>query len=55
MSFLKVYYGSPSERDLRVGDIIRKIEVYDARDLRHLDAQNLFSNADQTITLVIQR
>ncbi|XP_025417948.1 PDZ and LIM domain protein 3 isoform X2 [Sipha flava] len=51
----KVYYGSPSERDLRVGDIIRKIEVYDARDLRHSDAQNLFGNADQTITLVIQR
>ncbi|XP_022181146.1 PDZ and LIM domain protein 3 isoform X3 [Myzus persicae] len=51
----KVYARSPSESSLRVGDIVRKIEVYDARDLRHLDAQNLFGNADQSITLVIQR
>lgn len=51
----KVYARSPSESSLRVGDIVTKIEEYDARDLRHLDAQNLFGNADQSITLVIQR
>lgn len=51
----QVYAGSPSESNLRVGDIVKKIEVYDARDLRHLDAQNLFGNAEKSITLVIQR
>ncbi|XP_050431781.1 PDZ and LIM domain protein Zasp isoform X2 [Adelges cooleyi] len=50
----KVYAGTPCNQNLRVGDIIKKIEDYDARDLRHLDAQNLFSDAEK-ITLVIQR
>ncbi|VVC26390.1 Zasp-like motif,Regulator of chromosome condensation 1/beta-lactamase-inhibitor protein II,Domain [Cinara cedri] len=55
LTITKVNVASPSGGNLRVGDIIRKIEMYDARDLRHLDAQNLFGNADQSITLVIQR
>lgn len=40
---------------MRRGDIIKKIADYDARDLRHEDAQNLFRNAGNTISLVVQR
>ncbi|XP_050538006.1 PDZ and LIM domain protein 3 isoform X2 [Daktulosphaira vitifoliae] len=50
----KVYAGTVCDQKLRVGDIIKKVEDYDARDLRHIDAQNLFGNAEK-ITLVIQR
>lgn len=41
--------------EVRRGDIIKKIADYDARDLRHEDAQNLFRNAGNTISLVVQR
>ncbi|XP_069705248.1 uncharacterized protein Zasp66 isoform X5 [Periplaneta americana] len=53
-----VYYaqdGSPASGELRRGDIIKKISEYDARDLRHEDAQNLFKNASNSISLVVQR
>ncbi|KAJ9581369.1 hypothetical protein L9F63_023445 [Diploptera punctata] len=51
----RVQDGSPSSHELRRGDIIKKISVYDARDLRHEDAQNLFKSNENSISLVIQR
>ena len=37
------------------GDIITKVEDYDARDLRHEDAQMLFRTQDNKIRLVVRR
>lgn len=37
------------------GDVITKIESYDARDLTHHDAQRLFKQADTQIKLVVRR
>lgn len=37
------------------GDIVTKICDYDARDLTHLDAQNLFKSAVNSIPLVVHR
>lgn len=37
------------------GDVITKIEDYDARDIRHADAQMLFKNAGNDIRLVVHR
>ncbi|RVE52832.1 hypothetical protein evm_002489 [Chilo suppressalis] len=51
----KVTPGTPAGRELLRGDIIAKIDDYDARDLRHEDAQNLFKNAPNQIRVVIQR
>ncbi|XP_012538869.1 PDZ and LIM domain protein 3 isoform X2 [Monomorium pharaonis] len=39
---------------LQRGDMIKKIDDYDARDLRHVDAQNLLQNSE-TIKLVVER
>ncbi|XP_011169554.2 PDZ and LIM domain protein 3 isoform X5 [Solenopsis invicta] len=39
---------------LQRGDMIKKIDDYDARDVRHVDAQNLLQNSE-TIKLVIER
>ncbi|XP_049866101.1 uncharacterized protein LOC126366836 isoform X2 [Pectinophora gossypiella] len=47
--------GTPAGRELVRGDIIAKIDDYDARDLRHEDAQNLFKNANNQIRIVVQR
>ncbi|XP_022816727.1 uncharacterized protein LOC111349736 isoform X2 [Spodoptera litura] len=47
--------GTPAGKELVRGDIIAKIDDYDARDLRHEDAQNLFRNAPKQIKLVVQR
>ncbi|XP_041976124.1 PDZ and LIM domain protein 3 isoform X10 [Aricia agestis] len=47
--------GAPAGQSLLRGDIIAKIDDYDARDLRHEDAQNLFRNAPKQIKLVVQR
>ncbi len=47
--------GSPAEGELHRGDVIRKINEYDSRDLRHKDAQVLFRNAGNTIDLVVIR
>ncbi|KAK3922947.1 PDZ and LIM domain protein Zasp [Frankliniella fusca] len=47
--------GSPAEGELHRGDVIRKINEYDSRDLRHKDAQSLFRNAGNTIDLVVIR
>lgn len=51
----KVTPGTPAGRELVRGDIIAKIDDYDARDLRHEDAQNLFRNAQRQIKIVVQR
>ncbi|XP_034950548.1 PDZ and LIM domain protein 3 isoform X3 [Chelonus insularis] len=40
--------------DLRKGDVIKKIDDYDARDLRHVDAQNLLQNSE-SVRLVVER
>ncbi|XP_067215886.1 PDZ and LIM domain protein 3 isoform X7 [Linepithema humile] len=39
---------------LQKGDVIKKIEEYDTRDVRHVDAQNLLQNSE-TIKLVVER
>lgn len=46
---------SPAEAELVRGDVITKIEDYDARDLTHQDAQRLFMQAIDQIKLVIRR
>ncbi|CAB3243815.1 unnamed protein product [Arctia plantaginis] len=51
----RVTPGSPAGKELVRGDIIAKIDDYDARDLRHEDAQNLFKNAQNQIKIVVQR
>ncbi|XP_063532210.1 uncharacterized protein LOC134742929 isoform X6 [Cydia strobilella] len=51
----RVTPGTPAGKDLLRGDIIAKVDDYDARDLRHEDAQNLFKNAQNHIKLVVQR
>jgi S1-C subfamily serine protease len=40
---------------LQRGDIITKVGNYDARDIRHQDAQTLFKNAGNNIRVVVQR
>lgn len=37
------------------GDIITKIKDYDARDLTHIDAQNMFKTSVSSIPLVVRR
>lgn len=51
----QVQLGSPAHGELMRGDIVTKIGDYDARDLTHLDAQNLFRSAVNTIPLVVHR
>lgn len=58
--FKSVYHfqvtpGTPAGKELIRGDIIAKVDDYDARDLRHEDAQNLFKNASNQIKVVVQR
>ncbi|KRF84179.1 uncharacterized protein Zasp66 isoform X1 [Drosophila virilis] len=50
-----VQVGSPSYGELLRGDIIAKIGEYDARDLSHADAQQLFRGAGNEIRLVVHR
>ncbi|XP_017136621.1 uncharacterized protein LOC108152090 isoform X3 [Drosophila miranda] len=51
----RVQAGSPSHGELLRGDIIAKIGEYDARDLSHADAQQLFRGAGNEIRLVVHR
>lgn len=51
----KVQPDSPAQKELLRGDIITKVEDYDARDLRHEDAQLLFRTQDNKIRLVVRR
>ncbi|XP_029663307.1 uncharacterized protein LOC115235565 isoform X3 [Formica exsecta] len=49
------YYETYSENEaLQRGDVIKKIDDYDTRDMRHVDAQNLLQNSE-TIKLVVER
>ncbi|CAD6208294.1 GSCOCG00003303001-RA-CDS [Cotesia congregata] len=44
-----------SENDeLRKGDVIKKIDDYDSRDVRHVDAQNILQNSE-SVRLVVER
>lgn len=51
----RVQVNSPAQKELLRGDIITKIDQYDARDLTHNDAQNLFRNAGNQIKITIRR
>ncbi|XP_058465906.1 LIM domain-binding protein 3 isoform X5 [Malaya genurostris] len=51
----RVQVNSPAQKELLRGDIITKIDQYDARDLTHSDAQNLFRNAGGEIKMTIRR
>ncbi|XP_058836943.1 PDZ and LIM domain protein 3 isoform X7 [Topomyia yanbarensis] len=51
----RVQVNSPAQKELLRGDIITKIDQYDARDLMHSDAQNLFRNAGGEIKVTIRR
>ncbi|XP_061519417.1 LIM domain-binding protein 3 isoform X5 [Anopheles gambiae] len=46
---------SPAQPELLRGDVITKIDQYDARDLMHIDAQNLFRNAGNQIKVTVRR
>lgn len=49
------YFCLQSENEaLQRGDVIKKIDDYDTRDMRHVDAQNLLQNSE-TIKLVVER
>lgn len=48
-----LYLQSENET-LKRGDVIKKIDDYDARDVRHVDAQNLLQNSE-SIRLVVER
>lgn len=52
---MQVTPNSPAQVELLRGDVITKIEDYDARDLTHQDAQRLFRQAEGQIKLVIRR
>ncbi|CAH1392347.1 unnamed protein product [Nezara viridula] len=47
--------GSPADKQLKAGDEILQIGDYDARDIRHQDAQMLFRDAGNTIKIVVYR
>ncbi|XP_055619773.1 AP2-associated protein kinase 1 isoform X2 [Toxorhynchites rutilus septentrionalis] len=51
----QVQVNSPAQKELLRGDIITKIDQYDARDLTHNDAQNLFRDASNQIKVTIRR
>ncbi|XP_023245282.1 PDZ and LIM domain protein 2 [Copidosoma floridanum] len=40
--------------DLHKGDVIKKIDEYDVRDLRHVDAQTLLQNSE-SVVLAVER
>uniref|UniRef100_A0A182MQT5 PDZ domain-containing protein n=1 Tax=Anopheles culicifacies TaxID=139723 RepID=A0A182MQT5_9DIPT len=50
-----VQVNTPAEPELLRGDVITKIDQYDARDLSHYDAQNLFRNAGNQIKVTVRR
>lgn len=51
----QVKAGTPAQGVLLRGDIIVKIQDYDARDIRNIDAQTLFRSAGNRIKIVVQR
>ncbi|XP_012274902.1 PDZ and LIM domain protein 3 isoform X2 [Orussus abietinus] len=40
--------------NLQKGDVIKKIDEYDVRDVRHVDAQNLLQNSE-SVRLIVER
>lgn len=52
---LQVKAGSPAQGVLLRGDVIIKIQEYDARDVRNIDAQTLFRSAASRIRVVVIR
>ncbi|XP_037940153.1 uncharacterized protein LOC119673023 isoform X3 [Teleopsis dalmanni] len=52
---VEVQVGSPAHGEVLRGDVISKINEYDARDLSHADAQYLFRNAGNEIRIVVHR
>lgn len=52
---MQVLPGTPSHGRLVRGDVISKIQEYDARDMRNIDAQNLFRSACNRIRVVVHR
>lgn len=51
----QVHPNTPASKELIRGDILTKVEDYDARDLRHQDAELLFRTQDNKIRLVVRR
>ncbi|XP_035905992.1 LIM domain-binding protein 3 isoform X3 [Anopheles stephensi] len=51
----RVQVNTPAQPELLRGDVITKIDQYDARDLTHNDAQNLFRNAGNQIRVTVRR
>lgn len=51
----QVLAGTPAHGHLVRGDVIAKIQEYDARDMRNIDAQNLFRSASNRIRVVVHR
>lgn len=51
----QVQAGSPAHGKLLRGDVITKIQEYDARDIRNADAQTLFRAAGNRIRIVVHR
>ncbi|XP_049297338.1 LIM domain-binding protein 3 isoform X4 [Anopheles funestus] len=51
----RVQVNTPAQPELLRGDVITKIDQYDARDLTHIDAQNLFRNAGNQIKVTVRR
>lgn len=52
---VQVQPGSPAQGLLVRGDVIVKLQEYDARDIPNIDAQNLFRSAGNRIRVVVQR
>lgn len=52
---LQALAGTPSEGELKPGDVITKIGERDARHLSHKDAQKLITNAGNNITFQVER
>ncbi|XP_052872974.1 LIM domain-binding protein 3 isoform X5 [Anopheles cruzii] len=51
----RVQVNSPAQAELLRGDIITKIDQYDARDLTHNDAQNMFRSAGNQMRVTVRR
>lgn len=49
-----LFCSQSENEDLQKGDVIKKIDEYDVRDLRHVDAQNLLQNSE-FVKLAIER
>ncbi|XP_043592466.1 uncharacterized protein LOC122572021 isoform X10 [Bombus pyrosoma] len=49
-----VEFSYSENETLQRGDVIKKIDDYDTRDVRHVDAQNLLQNSE-SIRLVVER